>query len=206
MQRAAIGKERRFVSFSVFLEEPRSRTSMLCIRYTENITIGGWKFSGTNFEVLSWNFDTGIHSLTTTIYRERAQTPAVKGASLCLMKERSLSILRTVVMEVQHSGSKTRTSVVTNPYEQTVGMITGWISRLAVINRCAMRHFVRRSKFSVTSYRVSRPACIQGQKLCYMTYENRKLVCRYVAEWGAPFVTGDREKISGCENLYVRGK
>jgi len=30
------------------------------------------KFSGTNFEVLSWKIDTGIHSLTTTIYHERA--------------------------------------------------------------------------------------------------------------------------------------
>jgi len=85
------------------------------------------------------------------------------------MKERSLSILHTVVMKVQHSGSKTRTSVVTNLYEQTVGMITGGIARLTVINRCAMRHFVRKSKFSVASYRVSSPACIQGQELCYMT-------------------------------------
>jgi hypothetical protein len=85
------------------------------------------------------------------------------------MKEGSLSILLTVVMKVQHSGSKTRTSVVTNPYEQTVGTITGGISRLAAIDRCTMRHFVRKTKFSVTSYHVSSPACIQGQKLCYMT-------------------------------------
>jgi hypothetical protein len=44
----------------------------VCVRYTENITIGGLKFSGTNFEVLSWNFDTEIHSITATICHERA--------------------------------------------------------------------------------------------------------------------------------------
>lgn len=171
IQRVVMGKPRLLFYYSLFAEEPRPRprTSMLCIRYTEKIKIRGWKFSGTNFEVLSWNFDTGIHSLTTIIYYERAYTRAIKRASSCFMKEGSLGILLTVGMKVQHSGSKTRTCVVTNPYEQTVGMITGGTSRLAVINRCKMRHFVRKSKFSVTSYRVSSPACIQGQGLCYIT-------------------------------------
>ena len=33
--------------YSLSWEEPRPRTNVLCIIYTENIMIGGWKFSGT---------------------------------------------------------------------------------------------------------------------------------------------------------------